>query len=237
MAEVVTTKNRVETVLEKVSRAAEISGRPADAITIIAVGKTHPPEDFHPVIEAGIRHFGESRVQEAETKIPPLADQDVTWHMIGHLQRNKAGNAVELFDQLHSLDSKRLARRLQQQMEKADLEKFQTFIQVNTSGEKSKYGIAPEALVPLLEIIDKDCPRLRVTGLMTMAPLTDDETKIRKTFQQLRKLSAKTETTSYSNVTLDSLSMGMTNDYEIAVEEGATHLRIGRAIFGERLSR
>ncbi|MBS1271173.1 MAG: Pyridoxal phosphate homeostasis protein [Candidatus Marinimicrobia bacterium] len=237
MAEAVATKNRVAEVREKIGRAAEKSGRSPDSVAIIAVGKTHPAADFYPIMEAGIWHFGESRVQEAEDKIPQLTDQEITWHMIGHLQRNKAGDALEIFDQLHSLDSKRLARRLQQQMEKLGIEWFPTFVQVNTSGEQSKYGIDPKALKPLMDLVADECPRLKIKGLMTMAPLTEDEKKIRETFRRLRELSINTNTDDYPNAELGSLSMGMTNDYEIAVEEGATHVRIGRAIFGERLSR
>ena len=237
MATAITTKERIDEVNERIARAADRAGRSPDEITVVAVGKTHPPEDFVPVIESGIRHFGESRVQEAEEKIPQVQGENLTWHMIGHLQRNKAQNAIHLFNQLHSLDSKRLARRLQRQLEKEAVEHFNTFIQVNTSGEESKYGLDPETVQPLIGFIGEECPRITINGLMTMAPLTDDERRIRRTFSGLRKIHETLNTTPFPNIHLEALSMGMTNDYEIAIEEGATHLRIGRAIFGERLSR
>jgi len=231
------TRNRINEVFDRIEHAANRSGRTRKDITVVAVGKTHPVEDFFPVIEAGIRHFGESRIQEAEDKIPQLSERDIIWHMIGHLQRNKAKNAIRLFRQLHSLDSKRLARRLQKLLAREGESDFSAFIQVNTSGEESKYGIDPDQLVPMMDLIEEECPQLGVNGLMTMAPLTEDETKIRKTFSALRELTGKIDTTHYASIDLHNLSMGMTNDYEIAIEEGATHVRIGRALFGERLSR
>lgn len=229
-----TIQDRVDAVWERIARAAETSGRSADEITLIAVGKTHPPARLIPAIEAGIRHFGENRIQEAENKIPELSGHDLTWHMVGHLQRNKARTAINLFHTLHSLDSKRLARRLQRQLDKEGVENYPTLIQVNASGEKSKYGIEPDDLEPLLDVITEECTHLEVRGLMTIAPWTDDETVLRKTFRTLRRLSEDIDDKQYKNVTMNSLSMGMTNDYQIAIQEGATHLRIGRAIFGER---
>lgn len=224
----------MEEVRGRIADAANRAGRSADEITLIAVGKTHSPEVLLDAVEAGISHFGENRIQEAEEKIRELGEQDLTWHMVGHLQRNKAQAAVEQFHTLHSLDSKRLARRLQLQLEKAAIPEFPALIQVNVSGEKSKYGIEPEDLPGLLGVVSGECPRLRIRGLMTIAPWTDDESVLRKNFQNLRELSERTDISAFDNVSLESLSMGMTNDYEIAVEEGATHLRIGRAIFGER---
>ena len=237
MTTAMTTKDRVDQVNERIARAAARAGRATADITVVAVGKTHPPEDFIPVIESGIRHFGESRVQEAEEKIPEIAGENLIWHMIGHLQRNKAKNAIHIFDQLHSLDSQRLAKRLQKQLGKEQIDRFSTFIQVNTSGEESKYGLRPEALEPVMEFIGAECSRLVVNGLMTMAPLTDNENTIRRTFARLRELRETFDTRQYQNINFEALSMGMTNDFEIATEEGATHLRIGRAIFGERLAR
>ncbi|MCF7804079.1 MAG: YggS family pyridoxal phosphate-dependent enzyme [Candidatus Marinimicrobia bacterium] len=237
MNDTTATGNRIKEVFDRIDQAASQSGRTRDDITVVAVGKTHPAEDFFPVIEAGIRHFGESRIQEAEEKKPQLSEYDIKWHMIGHLQRNKAKNAIRMFQQLHSLDSKRLARRLQKQLAKEEISDFTAFIQVNTSGEESKYGIDPDRLAPLMDLIEEECPRLRVNGLMTMAPLTEEESRLRKSFSALRELAEKTDTTNYGSIEFGALSMGMTNDYEIAIQEGATHVRIGRAIFGERLSR
>jgi len=230
-------KERFAEVMDRVENAAQKSGRSMQEVTVIAVSKTHPIETVQEAIECGICHFAENRIQEAEEKIPQQKIPGVTWHLVGHLQRNKARNAIQLFDRFHALDSKRLARRLQKQLAKENVEKFPAYVQVNTSGEESKYGIEPEELESLLGVVSDECPLLKVEGLMTVAPFTDDETVLRKTFAALRNLMEKTDDTGYHNVELRDLSMGMTNDYEIAIEEGATHLRIGRAIFGERRRR
>ncbi|HKJ69316.1 MAG TPA: YggS family pyridoxal phosphate-dependent enzyme [bacterium] len=232
-----TIEQRLTELQERMESAAARTGRSGSDIEVIAVTKTHPVDTVLEAIECGITHFAENRVQEAEEKIPQLGAQDVTWHMVGHLQRNKAKDALGLFHRLHSLDSKRLARRIQLQLEKLDMTSYPAYVQVNTSGEKSKYGILPDALAPLLDLIARECPRIRVEGLMTIAPYVDDEAILRKTFRGLRELRETTEVCEYHNVELRDLSMGMTNDYEIAIEEGATHLRIGRAIFGKRRSR
>lgn len=230
-------QQNIEKVQNRIKAVAEKAGRSVDELTIVAVGKTHPAETFLPAIEAGLIHFGESRIQEAADKIPALESHNLVWHLIGHLQRNKAGDAIELFDEFHALDSNRLARRLQNQMEKSERKSFPVFIQVNTSGEESKYGIDPEALQEMLDLIGEKCPHLRVKGLMTIAPWTDDEKVLHATFANLRKLQEQYKSYNAPNIHLENLSMGMTNDFEIAIEEGATHLRIGRAIFGTRRSR
>lgn len=230
-------RDRLESVRERIAKAAARAGRSPDEIVLIGVTKTHPARTVVAALEAGLSQFGENRVQEAEEKIPQLEQYDITWHMLGHLQRNKAQNAIQLFQWLHSLDSPRLARRLQQQLEKEGMDTFPVYLQVNTSGEDSKYGITPDRLSPLLEQIARQCPRLRVEGLMTIAPFVDDEAVLRQSFRKLRELRETTDVSGYDNVSLKDLSMGMTNDFEIAIEEGATHLRIGRAIFGERRSR
>ncbi len=232
-----TIEERLAALNDRIETAAARTGRSGSDIVIIAVTKTHPIETILAAIEQGITHFGESRVQEAEAKIPQLEQQNITWHMVGHLQRNKANDALRMFHRLHSLDSKRLARRLQQQLEKLEMSSYPTYVQVNTSGEKSKYGILPEELPPLLDLVSKECPRIQIEGLMTIAPFVDDESILRKTFRGLKRLQETSDVQGYPNVELQDLSMGMTNDYEIAIEEGATHLRIGRAIFGKRRSR
>ncbi len=227
-------KRQVSQVQKRVVRAAEKSDRPADDVILIAISKTHSVEMIKEVVGAGITHIGENRIQEAEPKISKLADLPITWHMVGHLQRNKAQAAIEKFERLHSLDSKRLARRLQKMLKKTDISSYPTYVQVNVSGEESKYGIEPDDLEPLLDMVAEECPRLQVQGLMTIAPYVDDETILREAFSELRELRESIPADRYPNVDLWDLSMGMTNDYEIAVEEGATHLRLGRAIFGER---
>lgn len=230
-------QENIDHVQDRISAAAVKSGRSAKDITLVAVGKTHPAEFLIPAIELGLDNFGENRIQESEEKIPNLSEYNVRWHMIGHLQRNKAAEAIELFDEFHALDSKRLARRLQSQLEKTDRKQLDTFVQVNVSGEESKYGLDPEKLEPLLTTVSADCPRVFVKGLMTIAPWTEEEKVLRKTFQNLRGLLQQLQSYKTANIQMESLSMGMTNDYEIAVEEGATHLRIGRALFGERQER
>jgi len=230
-------QENIDQVQEHISRAAIKSGRSAEDITLIAVGKTHPAEFLIPAIKLGLDNFGENRIQESEEKIPKLSEHNLRWHLIGHLQRNKAAEAIELFDEFHALDSNRLARRLQKQIKKAEQEQLQTFVQVNVSGEESKYGLDPEHLEDLLKTVLEECPRVFVKGLMTIAPWTDNEKVLRETFQNLRALLERFQSYNTANIQMESLSMGMTNDYEIAVEEGATHLRIGRAIFGERRER
>lgn len=227
-------QQNVDNVLANIDGAAKKTGRTAEEITLIAVTKTHDPEFIMPAYHAGITHFGENRIQEAEEKIPQLSEHNITWHMMGHLQRNKAKNALQLFHVFHALDSKRLAKRLQKQLVKVGVESWPTFIQVNVSGEQSKYGIDPVELDSLIELIGTSCPGLMVKGLMTVAPFVDDEKILRENFQRLRNLRDKHESCEFKNVNIRSLSMGMTNDYEYAIEEGATHVRIGRAIFGER---
>lgn len=227
-------RENIKTVRDRIATAAKNANRDPDEITLIAVGKTHPAETLIPAIQSGLIHFGENRIQESEEKIPQLDEYDITWHLIGHLQRNKAAEAIELFDEFHALDSRRLAKRLQNQLEKINQKQFPSFIQVNVSGEESKYGLNPQQLEPLLEMIAEECPRLSVKGLMTIAPWTDDPKTLHQTFHNLRELRDKYRTFNATNIDLKSLSMGMTNDFEIAIEEGATHLRIGRAIFGER---
>jgi len=230
-----TITERISVVRDRIANAAVKSGRSPQEITLIGVSKTNPPEAIRAAIAAGLTDFGENRIQEAEEKIPVLREENVTWHMMGHLQRNKAQNALELFHWFHSLDSKRLARRLQQQMNKREIPgQFDVFIQVNVSGEKSKYGIPPERVAELIALVGEECPALNVHGLMTIAPFTREESVLRATFRGLRELQENIRVTEYNNIKLDQLSMGMTNDYEIAVEEGATHVRIGRALFGER---
>ncbi len=224
----------IRKVRERIEKAAANAGRDTSDITLIAVSKTHAPDMVLTAIEAGIQHFGENRIQESEEKIPALKNQDITWHMLGHLQRNKAQNAVEMFDEFHALDSKRLSRRLQKQLKRIERDSWPVFVQVNVSGEPSKYGIEPEELSSLIELVGNECGRIHIKGLMTIAPFVDDEKILRETFQRLRNLKDSYQDSEYDNVNITNLSMGMSNDYEIAIEEGATHLRIGRAIFGER---
>jgi len=213
----------IEQVKERVAGACRRAGRSPDEVTIVAVTKTVAPQAIVTAFKLGIRDFGENRIQEAESKIDQLAalTPHPTWHMVGHLQRNKAGAAVEIFDIIHSLDSVRLAEVLSRRSQKT----MPVLLQVNVSGEGSKSGFPPAELEAALDTISR-LPHLEVRGLMTIAPLVSDSEQVRPIFKKLRSLR--------DSFRLEHLSMGMTDDFEVAVEEGATIIRIGRAIFGER---
>jgi pyridoxal phosphate enzyme (YggS family) len=213
--------------------AADRSNRPVDEITLVAVSKTHPAEAVREAISAGLDNFGENRVQEAESKIPDVGRTAARWHLIGHLQSNKARRAVELFDCLHSLDSADLARRLNRICDELERQELPVLIQVDLGHETTKTGVEEKDVSELVTVI-RDCPRLRLTGLMTLPPFFDEAERVRPYFRRLRELrdglKAKGAFGDYSG----ELSMGMTNDFEIAIEEGATMVRVGTAIFGQR---
>lgn len=207
----------------RIARACERSHRSPGEITLVVVTKEVGVPAIRAAFDCGVRDFGENRVQEAEDKIAQLSDlrPDVTWHMIGHLQSNKAGAALELFDIIHSIDSVRLAEILSRRAEK----NFPVLLQVNVVGETTKSGFALGEVVDTANEIGK-LPNLKVMGLMTIAPLVSDPEEVRPVFRKLRELR--------DSLGLEHLSMGMTDDFEVAIEEGATMLRVGRAIFGER---
>ena len=219
----------VARIRDEIAAAAESSGRTAEAITLVAVSKTVEPIRIQGAIEAGIRHLGENRVQEAQGKVP-LIHGPVTWHMVGHLQRNKAGQAVELFDMIQSVDSKRLAEALSRRALQAD-RIVDVLVEVNVGGEASKIGISPEETESLIEDI-KDLPGISVRGLMTIPPYDPNPEKVRPYFRRMHELfqhlKDKTPTP------MVHLSMGMSSDFAVAIEEGATMVRVGTAIFGAR---
>jgi pyridoxal phosphate enzyme (YggS family) len=196
----------------------------------VAVAKTFPPEAIREAAEAGIRDVGENRVQEASAKFQVLG-RDVTWHLVGHLQTNKVKKALEIFDWIHSVDSLRLAEEISRRAERVGRE-VDVLVEVNVSGEPSKFGVRPSELHRLIEQVVR-LPHLRLRGLMTIAPLVDDPEKARPYFAALRELRDQLLRSGVADH-LPHLSMGMTDDFEVAVEEGATMVRIGRAIFGER---
>ena len=221
-------QSRYEQVKERIARAAGRSGRDPDAITLVAVTKTVTTSAVREAYEAGIRNIGENRVQELLRKQSELTDLPVRWHFIGHLQTNKVRQVLPIASMIHSVDSPRLARRIHDLA--ADRGEVDVLLQVNTSSEETKYGVAPSDLPELIASM-RGLDRLRIQGLMTLGPLTEDEDAIRSSFRMLREcLSLLRETVPDAAV----LSMGMTNDYEIAIEEGATHVRIGTALFGPR---
>lgn len=214
---------RISDVRRRIAAACERSGRTPDEVTLIAVTKGFEAAAVREAVAAGISDIGENRVQEAQHKRPELEDlpESVTWHMIGHLQTNKVGAALGLFDIIHSVDSLHLAEAISRRAAGP----IPIFLEVNVSGEASKYGITIDALPRELEAISK-LPNMDVRGLMTVAPLVSDPEQVRPVFAQLREAA--------SSPGLHELSMGMTDDFEVAIEEGATHVRIGRALFGER---
>ena len=225
--------SRVAAVRERIARAAARAGRPAEAITLIAVSKTQPAEAVREAFAAGLRHFGENKVQEAEGKVAALSSlraEGLRWHMIGHVQSNKGRRAAELFDAVDSLDDATLARRLERGAEQA-ARHVPVLVQVDLGNEETKFGVDEEHLFPLLEQV-RGYKAIRVEGLMAIPPFAEDPEESRPFFRRLREL---LEHARERNLLLGSvLSMGMSHDLEIAVEEGATQVRVGTAIFGER---
>jgi pyridoxal phosphate enzyme (YggS family) len=210
-------------VRERIAHAAARAGRSPDEITIIAVTKYVDDSAIRQAVEAGIEHFGENRVQEAQRKILRLPGSGLcpTWHIIGHLQRNKVQTALKIFDIIHSIDSVRLAQAISAQAERV----LPVLLQVNIAGEKTKGGFQRDELSEAVAEIS-NLPHLSIKGLMTIAPLVDDPEEVRPVFKELRELR--------DSFGMEHLSMGMSSDFEIAVEEGATMVRLGRIIFGER---
>jgi len=204
--------------------------RPAD-ITVVAVAKTRPLQDVLDAVTAGMKHFGENRVQEAERKYATL-ERRFRLHMIGHLQTNKARDAVALFDVIQSVDSLKLAEILDLEFARAG-KSGEIMLEVNTSGEPQKYGFAPQDVVAAAKRIF-EMKNTCLTGLMTVGPLTDDEDLIRQSFADLRRAFELIRSDHENRSEFSVLSMGMSDDYEIAVEEGATMIRVGRALFGPR---
>ncbi len=220
-------------IFKKMSHAAMRAGRNPAEVRLVAVTKTVEAGDIREAVEAGLRIFGESRIQEAQRKIEELSalfpGSTLQWHLIGHLQKNKAKHAVPLFDLIHSIDSPELAREVSRQAEKND--KIQRIlVQVKISEEETKHGVSEEGLMPLLREIDR-LPGLRLEGLMTIPPFFDDPEEARPLFRRLREIRDGAEREGFP---LPELSMGMSHDFEVAIEEGATLVRIGTALFGER---
>ncbi len=227
---------RLERVRGRVRDAAQGTDREPGAVEILPVTKGHPASVIHEVAETDLGGIAENRVGEAEDKLGGVGRLGLSWHMVGHLQRNKADRAVQIFDVIESVDSRRLARKLDRELQKAGRDRIQVLCQVNTSGEESKGGFPvaddeERALDAVAEVCEQE--RLRVRGLMTMAPLTDDVSVLRETFRVCRRFWRRCGE-EISGFEAAVLSMGMSNDYEIAVEEGSTRLRLGTALFGER---
>jgi PLP dependent protein len=216
-------------VREQIAQTATKVGRSIDDIELVAISKTHPAEKVREAYEAGQTLFGESRVQEARAKIPELPSA-IHWHFVGHLQKNKIRHALPLFEMLHSVDSLALAQDINRIAEEEGLHP-RVLLEVNVAGEGSKFGFKPETLRAEMETL-LALPRLSILGLMTIPPLAEEAEASRKYFVQLRELRDRVQTEFH--VDLAQLSMGMTQDFAIAVEEGATLVRVGTAIFGKR---
>ena len=221
---------RLARVRERIERARERAGR-SDAVTLVAVTKTHPPELVRAAIAAGVTDVGENRVQELAEKVAAVGRAAARWHLIGHLQRNKVGRALPLFELLHSRDSVRLAQALATEAVKT-CATVRALVEVNSAGEESKEGF------PAAEVTDRvgelaALPGIELLGMMTMAPFTDDQAVVRRAFRATREL-CEQAARQVPGFRAEHLSMGMSNDFETAVEEGATLVRVGSSIFGER---
>ena len=223
--------DNIRSVETRIQNACERAGRNRDDVTLICVTKTMPVEDLRQAYEAGQRCFGENRVQEINDKFPRLPD-DIKWHMIGHLQTNKVRYLMDKAVMIHSVDSAHLARAISKEAVKAG-RVMDILLEVNAAGEESKFGLIREEVLPLVKDI-ASLPGIHICGLMTVAPFTDDPETNRVFFRNLRELAVDIDRQSIDNVSMAVLSMGMTGDFEVAIEEGATHIRVGTAIFGKR---
>jgi len=225
-------RENIARVEEGITAACRRSGRERADVKLVAVSKTHPPEAVRAAFAAGLRHFGENRVQKAQAKIAALADLGATWHLVGHLQTNKARPALELFQWVHSVDSIRLAEKLAQATRPGS-NPLPVLIEVNLGEEASKAG-ARASEVPELAAKIGVLPALSLRGLMVIPPYLANPEEVRPFFRQLRALAHEIEARHLPSVSMQELSMGMSHDFEVAIEEGATIVRVGTAIFGER---
>lgn len=224
-------QENIKLVEENIKKACEKVGRDVNEVTLIAVSKTKPYTAIEEALPTGVKDYGENKVQELCGKYEILP-KDIKWHMIGHLQRNKVKYLVGKASLIHSVDSIRLAEQIEKEYAKAD-EIANILIEVNMAQEESKFGITSEETEQLVREIAK-FPHIRIKGLMTIAPYTDNPESNRVYFRNMKKLSVDIENKNIDNVSMSVLSMGMTGDYQVAVEEGATLVRVGTGIFGER---
>ena len=216
-------------VHRRIAAACEQVGRPIDSVRLLPITKTVPAEILRLAWAAGVTDFGENKLQEARDKAEAMADLPMRWHVVGHLQSNKVKYLTRLADEFHALDSLKLAEVLDKRLE-TDGRDMKVYVQVNTSGEESKFGLHPDDALDFIERLEA-FPRLKPQGLMTLAVFSDDPDRVRPCFTRLRSLRDKAERI---DARITGLSMGMTGDYELAVREGATVVRVGQAIFGPR---
>ena len=224
-------RENMEDVKERIRVACGRAGRPQSDVTLIAVSKTKPLEFVREAYEAGARDFGENKVQDLLDRIDALPS-DIRWHMIGHLQRNKVKYIIGKVAMIHSVDSLRLAEEISRESVKHQVD-TDILIEVNVAGEESKFGVSVEEAPQLVEDISR-MPAVHVRGLMTIAPFVENAEENRQYFRKLKQLSVDIERKNIDNVNMTALSMGMTGDYSVAIEEGATCVRVGTGIFGER---
>ena len=224
-------KENLEEVRNNILEAAARSHRNPEDITLIAVSKTKPVEMIREVYDLGVRDFGENKVQELVEKYDKLPD-DIRWHLIGHLQTNKVKYIIDKVFLIHSVDSVKLAKEISKEAVKHGIS-VNILIEVNVSGEESKFGVSPDELIVTVEEIAA-LPAINIRGLMTVAPYVVDSEQNREIFTQIMKLTVDIMQKNIDNVNVDFISMGMSGDYTVAIEEGATYVRVGTSIFGER---
>ena len=219
-------------IKNKIDKACELSNRNKEEVTLIAVSKTVDVDAIKEAINSGATDFGGNKPQELARKFETIGD-DVNWHLIGSLQTNKVKYIIDKVYMIHSIDRLSLCDEIQKRAEKIG-KTINCLIQVNISKEESKHGILEEDAIDFVKTIAKNYPNIRIKGLMTMAPNTDDKELVRSVFKGLKDLAIKIDKENIENISMDELSMGMSNDFEIAVEEGATFVRVGTSIFGQR---
>ena len=225
-------ETQLKEVEAKIQAACDRAGRKREEVTLIAVSKTKPIEMLQEAYDLGVRVFGENKVQEITAKYDALPD-DIHWHMIGHLQTNKVKYIIDKVELIHSVDSIKLAQAIDKEAAKHDVKEVPILIQVNFAHEDTKFGLNPEDVFDVVKEISA-LEHVKIKGLMQIAPFVDDPEDNRKYFRAMKQLSVDINNKNFDNVDMSILSMGMTNDYEVAIEEGATMVRVGTAIFGAR---
>ena len=227
----ISVRENIQSVQDRIASTLQRVGRESDSIKLIAISKTKPASLIVEAIDSGITDIGENRVQEAKGKRSQV-DRPVSWHLVGHLQTNKVKQALKIFDLIHSVDSIRLLAEIERQSRRLN-RRTDALVEVNTSGEESKFGLQPNEVLSFMESA-AEYSHVRIKGLMTVGEFTPDPEGVRPSFKLLRNLKERIASQGYPNVEMEYLSMGMTNDFEVAIEEGANMVRIGSAIFGER---
>lgn len=228
-----TIQSNLKIIQDRIQSACRRSGRSPEEVQLLLATKTVTAERIRPLIDKGYTLLGENKIQEAVQKNKVLKDKNLQWHIIGHLQTNKVKFITPFVDVVQSIDRIRLAQKLQNRMEFDQRERIDVFIQVNTSYEKSKFGVAPEQALDLIKQVS-ELPRLHIKGLMTIGILSSKDDKVRDCFKLLKEVQYQARNLQLENASFDQLSMGMSNDLELAIEEGSTLIRVGTGIFGKR---